>query len=62
MQAWQTRSQMKKFQPGLFQAVFGQSRQEKYMGAVDFHLSTGHAISEAARLVVEHAPELAEEL
>ena len=53
---------MKKLQPGLFQAGFGQSRHEKYVGAVDFHLSEGHAVSEAARLVVEHAPELAEEL
>lgn len=49
LQAWQARLEMKKLQPELFQAVFGQSRHEKYVGPV-------------ARLVVEHAPELAEEL
>ena len=62
LQVWQARLEMKKLQPGLFQAVFGQSRHEKYMAAVDFHLSEGHAVSEAARVVVEHAPELAGEL
>ena len=62
LQAWQARLEMKKLQTGLFWAIFGHSRHEKYVGAVDFHLSEGHAVSEAARLVFEYAPELAEEL
>ena len=62
LQAWQARLELKGLQPGLFQAVFGQSRHEKFMGAVDFHLVEGHGAAEAQRLVVEHAPELAEEL
>ena len=62
LQAWQVRLELKKLQPGLFQAVFGQNQHEKYMGAVDFHLAEGHGAAEAHKLVIEHAPEFAEEL
>ena len=62
LQDWQARLELKRLQPGLFQAVFGQSSHEKYMGAVDFHLAEGHGATEAQRLVVEHVPEWAEEL
>ena len=62
LKAWQARLELKGLQPGLFQAVFGQSRHEKFMGAVDFHLVEGYGATEAQRLVAEHAPELAEEL
>jgi hypothetical protein len=62
LRAWQVRLELKRLHPGLFQAVFGQSRHERYMGAVDFHLAEGHSEEEARQLVVEHAPELAGEL
>ena len=62
LQAWQARLELKRLQPGLFQAVFGENPHEKYMGAVDFHLAAGNSAVEAQKLVVEHAPELAEEL
>ncbi len=61
LQAWQMRLELKRLQPGLFQAVFGQNSHEKYMGAVDFHLAEGHGAAEAQQLVVEHAPELVED-
>ena len=60
LRAWQARLELKRLQPGLFQAVFGQNLHEKYMGAMDFHLAEGYGAAEAHQLVVEHAPELAE--
>lgn len=62
LQAWQARLELKRLYPGLFQAVFAQDRHEKYMGAVDFHMAEGHAVADARRMVVEHAPELATEV
>ena len=62
LQAWQCRLEMKRLQPGLFQAVFGRDEHEKLMGAIDFHLAEGYTVAEACELVAQHAPELAEEL
>lgn len=62
LQAWQCRLELKRRQPGLFQAVFGRDKHEKLMGAIDFHLAAGCTVAEAYALVTQHAPELAEEL
>ncbi|MBT4504150.1 MAG: hypothetical protein HOC74_40845 [Gemmatimonadetes bacterium] len=62
LQAWQCRLELKGLYPGLFQAVFGRDNREKFMGAVDFHLTEGYTLEEAYELVGQYAPELAEEL
>jgi hypothetical protein len=62
LKAWQCRLELKRLQPGLFQAIFGRTDHEKCMGAVDYHLSEGCTVEEACQEVVQRAPELAEEL
>ena len=65
LQAWQCRLELKRLQPGLFQAVFGRDKRERLMGAIDFHLAEGYAVAEDKGVVVAVdvvlTPELARE-
>ena len=61
LQAWQCRLELQRLYPGLFQAVFGRDDHEKFMGAVDFHITEGYTVEEAYELVAQCAPELVDE-
>lgn len=62
LQEWQCRLELKSRCPGLYQAVFGRSAHERFMGAVDYHLAQGYTVAQAYELVAQNAPDLAEEV